>query len=197
VTPITPTRVALYIYGIRSYLQYYDIDIIPSKFGRKVKLPKVAREDEEAIDASDIRKILLACNNRRLKAYLLVLASGGMRAVEAPAIRYRDVNFTVNPTRVHIRKEFAKTRVSRDIYISDEATVFLKQWLDWKYREDRIIKNGKRLTSHPMPEDLVFSSFVGSIPAPHQLAIIRRTSGKELQTLAIACRRREGHLRRK
>jgi hypothetical protein len=47
-----------------------------------------------------------------------------MRAVEALAIRYRDVNFTVNPTRVHIRKEFAKTRVSRDIYISNEATVF-------------------------------------------------------------------------
>jgi integrase len=160
-------------------------------------LPKAARKDEEAIDASDIRKILLACNNCRLKAYLLVLASGGMRAVEALAIRYRDVNFTINPTRVRIRKEFAKTRVSRDIYISDEATVFLKQWLDWKYREDRIIKNGKRLTSHPMPKDLVFSSFIGSNPAPHQFAIIRSASEKELQTLAIACRRREGHLRRK
>lgn len=178
-------------------MQYYDIDIIPSKFGRKVRLPKVAGEDEEAIDASDIRKILPVCNNCRLKAYLLVLASGGMRAVEALAIRYGDVDFTVNPTRVHVRKEFAKTRVSRDIYNSDEATVFLKQWLDWKYREDRIIKNGKHLTSHPMPEYLVFGSFVGSNPAPHQLAIIRCASGKELQTLAIACRRRERHLRRK
>jgi hypothetical protein len=76
VTPITPTRVALYVYVISSYFQYYDIGIIPSKFGRKVRLPKVAREDEEAIDASEIGKILLTCNNCRLKAYLLVLASG-------------------------------------------------------------------------------------------------------------------------
>jgi integrase len=78
--PLAPTSIALRVYAVRSYLQYYDIDINPSKFRRRVRLPKLAREDEQAIDASDIRKILLACNNRRLKAYLLVLASGGMRA---------------------------------------------------------------------------------------------------------------------
>jgi hypothetical protein len=48
----------------------------PSKFRRKVKVPKLYREDEEPIDATDIRKVLLNCNNRRLKAYLLILASG-------------------------------------------------------------------------------------------------------------------------
>ena len=58
---------------------------------RKVKMPKLYREDE-ALDASDIRKILLSCNNRRLKAYLLVLASGGMRAIEGLAIRLKDVD---------------------------------------------------------------------------------------------------------
>jgi integrase len=73
--------------AVRSYLAYYDIDTIPSKFKRKVKMPKMYREDEEPLDASDIRKILLACNNRRLKSYLLVLASGGMRAIEGLAIR--------------------------------------------------------------------------------------------------------------
>ena len=28
-----------------------------------------------------------------------------------------------------------KTRVGRDIYISDEATQYLKRWMDWKYRD--------------------------------------------------------------
>jgi integrase len=101
----------LRVYAVRSYLQYYDIDINPSKFRRRVRLPKLAREDEQAIDASDIRKILLACNNLRLKAYLLVLASGGMRALEALAIRNKDLDFTVSPTKVHIRKEYTKTKV--------------------------------------------------------------------------------------
>jgi len=58
--------------------------VIPSKFKRKVKMPKTYHEDEE-LDASDIRKILLACSNRKLKACLPFLASGGMRVGEALA----------------------------------------------------------------------------------------------------------------
>jgi integrase len=108
---ITPTSIKLYLASIRSYFAYYDVDIIPSKFKRKVKLPKVYREDEEPLDVSDIRKILLSCNNRRLKPYLLVLASGGMRIVEGLAIRLKDIDFSVRPTKIHIRKEFAKTKV--------------------------------------------------------------------------------------
>jgi integrase len=80
--PIAPTSIALYVYAVRSYLQYHDIDINPYKFRRRARLPKVPREDERPIDDNDIRNILLACNNRRLKAYILVLASGGMRATE-------------------------------------------------------------------------------------------------------------------
>jgi integrase len=164
--PIAPTSIALYVYAVRSYLQYYDIDINPYKFRRRVRLPKVPREDERPIDASDIRNILLACNNRRLKAYILVLASGGMRAIEGLAIRYKDLDFSISPTRVHIRKEFTKTKAARDIYISDEATTYLKQWLDWKYREERILKTGNRTTTKtPVPDDLVFSPFVDPNPA--------------------------------
>jgi integrase len=147
---LTPQTIRTHLIGIKSYLAYYDVDIIPSKFKRKVKVPKIHREDEEPLDVPDIRKILLACNNRRLKAYLLVLASGGMRATEGLAIRLKDIDFTVSPTKIHIRKEYSKTRVARDIYISDEATHYVKQWIDWKYREKRY--NPRT----PLPEDLVF-----------------------------------------
>jgi hypothetical protein len=52
-------------------------------------MPRFYREDEEPLDVSDIRNILLHCNNRRLKSYLLTLGSGGMRALEALAIRLK------------------------------------------------------------------------------------------------------------
>jgi hypothetical protein len=74
-----------------------------------------------------------------------------MRATEGLAVRLRDIDFSVNPTKIHIRKEYAKTRVSRDIYISDEATHYLTQWIDWKYRKKRYNPR----TSDP--DDLVFS----------------------------------------
>jgi hypothetical protein len=71
-----------------------------------------------------------------------------LRAVEGCAIRIKDINFKIKPTTIHIRAEYVKTRVGRDIYISDEATHYLKQWLDWKYRE--------RTRD---PDDLVFNTF--------------------------------------
>jgi integrase len=67
-TTLTPSTIKLYMASVRSYFAYNDVDIIPSKFKRKVKMPKSYREDEEPLDVSDIRKILLACNNRRVKA---------------------------------------------------------------------------------------------------------------------------------
>ena len=83
---LSPNSISLYVAAIRSYLLYHNIDIVVSKFKRRVKLPKKHKEDEEALEATEIRKILLSCNNRRLKAYLLTLASGAMRAIEAIAI---------------------------------------------------------------------------------------------------------------
>ena len=151
---LSSPSIKLYMESLRSYLAYHDIDVVPSKFKRKVKMPKAYREDEEALDVQDIRNILLVCNNRRLKAYILVLASGGFRAVEALAIRLKDIDFSSSPTKIHVRKEYSKTRVPRDVYISDEATKFLKDWINWKYK-DKDYDWTKKLKS----EDLVFGVY--------------------------------------
>jgi integrase len=187
---LTPSSVKLYIASVRSYFAYYDVDVIPSKFKRKVKMPKSYREDEEPLDASDIRNILLACNNRRLKTYLLILACGGMRAVEGLAIRIKDIDFSVNPTKIHIRKEYTKTRVSRDIYISNEATHYLKQWLDWKYN------NPER----PRPQDendLVFTVFRNKNPNTLYVKVLKEFQ-KLLEIVGLNERKEGGtQMRRK
>jgi integrase len=193
---ITPNSLALYIGALRSYFAFHDIDVIPSKFRRKVKVPKLYREDEEPLDSSDIRKILLNCSNRRLKSYLLILASGGMRAVEATAIRLKDIDFSVSPTKVHIRKEYSKTRVARDIYISDEATQYLKQWIDWKYRDKA---EEKGLTKTANLDDLVFSMYsINSEPNPYNLYIkLLREFQKLLIVIGMAERKDDGIQKRR
>lgn len=160
---VTPKSIKAYISGIKSYFGYYDVDIIPNKFQKKVVMPRVNRIEEEALESSDIRRILLACSNRRLKAYLLVLASSGLRAVEALSIRNKDINFDIkstdqnkidfssSPTVIKIRAEYTKTRTERIVYISDEATHYVKQWLDFKYRSTR------RIPREFSPEDLTFT----------------------------------------
>lgn len=182
-----------YLTAVKSYLGYYDIDVIPAKFRRRVKMPKLYKEDEEPIDAADIRKILLVCNNRRLKSYLLVLASGGMRAIEALAIRLKDIDFSVTPTKIHIRKEFAKTRVARDIYISDEATQHLEHWIDWKYRE---VGNG--WTKKKNPDDLIFTVYsIENKPNPRHVYIKINMEFQKLLTIADMDERKEGMRRHK
>jgi hypothetical protein len=187
--------IRLYVSAIRSYLAYHDIDVIPTKFKRKVRMPRLYREDEQPLDAQDVRKILLACNNRRLKAYLLVLASGAMGAIEALAIRVKDCDFSVNPTKIHIRKEYAKTRVARNVYISDEATQYLQQWIYWKYRD-----KGNERTKNKDPTDLVFSVYnTVNEPEPRHLYIKVLLEFEKLLTVVGLDERKEDgrRLRRK
>lgn len=150
---LSANAVSLYVAAIRSYFLYHDVDIVSAKFKRRVRLPKKFREDEEPLDTSDIRNILLSCNNRRLKAYLLTLASGGMRAMEAIGIRNCDIDYSVHPTKIHIRASLSKTRAARDIYVSDECTKFLKELDSFKYRYKRQSRGG---TLQKSPDHLVF-----------------------------------------
>jgi integrase len=141
---LQPRTIILYVAAVKSFFVYADVDISSAKFRHRVSLPPLYKEDEQAIDSSDIKEILNHCDNKRLKAYLLVLASGGMRALEALAIRECDIDWgNINfedpsdksePAPVRIRKEYAKTKKERRIFISNEAARYLNEWLIWKYR---------------------------------------------------------------
>jgi integrase len=153
---LSQSTINQYLTCIKSYLQYHDVDIVPYKFKKRVVLPKIPREDEQPIDEKDIRTILLQCHNRRLKTYLLVLASSGVRATEACAIRVRDCNFNESPTKLHIRPEYTKTKWSRDIYISDEASRYLKEWIEYRFRIDLIDLNKTKRLDEKIDDCLVF-----------------------------------------
>jgi integrase len=143
-----------YMAAIRGYLGYYDIDIIEQRFKNKVTMPKNRKEDERPLDVHDIRQIILAITNRRLRTYCLVLASGGMRAVEALAIQVENIDFTSHPTKIYMKAQYSKNRLPREVYISDEATDYLKRWLDYKY-EGRDRHN---------PKDFVFALYETATP---------------------------------
>jgi integrase len=159
---LSPATVSLYVAGVRSYLEHHDIDISPHKFKKRVTMPKQYRDTKAAINAEDIRTLLLACTNARLKCFILVLASSGMRANEALSLRIRDIDFSKSPTKVHIRAEISKTKQGNDVYISDEAAKEIKKLIDSKqainpnsndlifgiYKETQTISIYKTLRQH-------------------------------------------------
>ena len=66
------------------------------------------------------------------KALISFLLSSGCRIGEALSILEEDVDFDYSPTKITIPAIETKTQRSRVVFISDEATDFLKQWLKMK-----------------------------------------------------------------
>jgi integrase len=153
-TKLSKNTIAFYIAGVKSYLEYHDVEISSKKLRNKVTMPKILRRKKEALNQKKIRDMLLSCNHDRLKVFILVLASAGTRAMETLAIRNRDIIFEEgSPVKLHIMAENTKTGVDRDAYISDEAFRELKRLVERKYKDNlENIKSG-------YPNELVFSSW--------------------------------------
>ncbi|MGH9964098.1 MAG: hypothetical protein ACRD5E_04630, partial [Nitrososphaeraceae archaeon] len=88
---IAPNSLKNYVTTVKNFLEYYDIDISPRKFKLKVRLPKIVRRNKEALSKEDVVDILNSCSDIRLKTYVMFLAAGGFRAVEALSVRIKDL----------------------------------------------------------------------------------------------------------
>ena len=151
---------------VKNFFEYYDIDISPRRFKLKVKLPKVVRKKKEALSKEEIIEILNVCDNIRLRTYVILLASTGMRAVEALSIRIKDIDFDSNLAKVFVRGEYTKTKVDRIIFLTEELTQQLKSWLHYKHRIRRVCHQDKQkvvITEYRTPDkkdtDLVFAVY--------------------------------------
>jgi len=170
-----------YIAVIRSYLEYNDVDISNSKFKRKVKMPKVYPDQEEPLTLSDIRQLLEYNSNHRLRAYIILLTSSGMRAMEACSLRLQDVDFSVSPTRITIRREYSKTKRIRTVYCSDEATEHLHKLIE--------------MHSSKQPQDLIFAIEDGKKPESIYTRLLEQF--QKLQRIVVKDQRKENSKRRK
>ena len=94
---ISPNSLKNHIITIKNFLEYSDIDISPRKFKLKVRLPKIIRKNKEALSKEDVVDILNACSDIRLKTYVMFLAAGGFRAVEALSVRIKDLDLEAKP----------------------------------------------------------------------------------------------------
>ena len=147
------------IITVKTFLEYNDIEISPKKFKLKVRFPKTVLKYKEAIDKTEIIRILNGCSDLRLKTYVMLLASTGLRGTETLSIRLKDLDFdssSVHPSKVIIRGEYTKTKVDRYIFLTKEVKEQLKIWLDYKYRKRRICykdkKTGVSINGYRTPE---------------------------------------------
>jgi integrase len=170
---IAPNSLKSHVITVKNFLEYYDIDISPRKFKLKVRLPKIVRRNKEALSKEDVVDILNACSDIRLKTYVMCLAAGGFRAVEALSIRIKDLDLESKPPQVFVRGEYTKTKADRVVLLTEEITQQLKSWLSYKYRRRRVCysQDGKIVTEYRTPSkegtDLVFAVYqIKRMPNP-------------------------------
>jgi integrase len=155
---------------IKHFLETNDVTVNQTKFRMKIKLPKEIKRENEGISKDQIRDILAACEDIRLKTYVMFLASTGWRASEALSLQLQDMDFDSKPVRVNLRGENAKTRTDGHTYLTQEMVKQLKSWLDFKYRERTIKhyydKNTRRIVYKVLhlkpvrsPDDYVFMPY--------------------------------------
>ncbi|MGH9921855.1 MAG: tyrosine-type recombinase/integrase [Nitrososphaerales archaeon] len=131
----TPGTIQTYTAYAKKYLRFHGVKIYNEDFKQEVSLPTKFKFHDDPITRETIARILNACNPR-FKTLLLVLCSSGMRIGEALSLRVRDIDFDSTPTRIMIRPMVTKTSEARETFITEEATIAMKDFLG--YRMNRL-----------------------------------------------------------
>jgi integrase len=144
----------------KTFLEYYDIPIVESKFRIKVRTPKnTANEEIVALTRPLVNKIIIACQSPRLHTYVLTLAATGGRAEEILSVLTKHVDLEQGT--VYLRKEWTKQKRARTVFLTKECVDQLRVWKDYRERKRRIVdKNGRAMyeTKPLEANDLFFSS---------------------------------------
>lgn len=129
----TPTSLKAYMGVIRVYLQDNYVDLSNKLWKDFKKRNKGTRSlVEDIVPTKQQFKKMVIHGNALDKAFITTLLSSGMRIGECCLIKEEDVDFDFKPTKIEIRGEYTKTGNRRTVFISDEATDFIKEWLKEK-----------------------------------------------------------------
>ncbi|OPX64741.1 MAG: site-specific tyrosine recombinase XerC [Methanoregula sp. PtaU1.Bin006] len=162
--------------AVREWMKFHDI-VIPDKIrddAKRLKPKGGRRTNFEYFDRKTIGEIL-AHGDARFRAFVLVLASSGIRLGEALNLKWRDLNipdrlkYPERPASLFIAE--SKTGNSRKVYISREAEAALDEWRKVipKYRAvaEKKARNLGKEASHdkdamfPISETVVYELWDG------------------------------------
>lgn len=123
-----PRTIDLRINAVKEYLRYCGIKIYSEDFRQSVSLPRKYKVVEIPLTKEIILRLLRNVSPKLQTAILVAIASG-MRIGELVQLKTSDIDFKTKPTTIHLRAETTKTRTSREVFLTDEATQALKDYL--------------------------------------------------------------------
>lgn len=122
------SSISLRIIVIKEFLNSQNLHIYNEDLKQKFRLPRKESIFEEGLTKEKIARVLHN-SSPKLQVAIFMCASSAMRLGELVQLRISDIDFSTNPTTIHLRKETTKTRETRFTHISAEATKSLKDYL--------------------------------------------------------------------
>jgi len=126
--PCSSNTIRFYLTVAKDFLNYNGCKIYIEDLKQRFRLPKSRHVYEEGFTKETINR-LVRFANPKLATAILMICSGGMRISEFLQLRLEDIDFTKNPTTIHLRANTTKTRETRIVCISSEATNTLQDYL--------------------------------------------------------------------
>jgi len=138
---IRPRGIHSYLSGLKGFLRYTGIKINSDDFKHAVKIPKVRKTREIPLTKEMILRVMRN-SSPKLQTAILVCTSSGLRIGELVQLKLSDIDFKSNPTKINIRAEIAKGSMSRETFITTEATCalqdYLKRYFEWMENESNL-----------------------------------------------------------
>lgn len=126
------SAITIGIVAAKEFLNSQGLHIYNEDIKQKFRFPRKERIFEEGLTKEILVRLLHNCSPR-LQTAILMCISSGMRIGELVQLRIRDLDFSTNPTTIHLRKETTKTRETRFTHISAEATKSVRDYLKKKF----------------------------------------------------------------
>jgi len=138
---IGPRAIRSYLSGLKGYLRHMGIKLNSDDFKQLVKVPKIIKTREIPVTKEMILRVLHN-SSPKLQTAILVCASSALRIGELVQLKLSDIDFESNPVKLNIRAEIAKGSMSRETFITSEATLvlqdYLKRYFGWKENESNL-----------------------------------------------------------
>lgn len=120
--------ISLYITAVKEFLNSQNLHIYGEDLKQKFRLPRKEVIYEEGLTKEKIVRVLHN-SSPKLQTAILMCVSSAMRLGELVQLKVSDLDFSTNPTAIHLRKETTKTRQTRLTHITAEATRALKDYM--------------------------------------------------------------------
>jgi len=124
-----------YLTVAKEFLNAYGCKIYNEDVKQRFRTPKISNVYEEGLTKEQILRILRN-SFPDLGDVILTICASGMRIAEVMQLKKTDVDFEKKPTTIQLRAITTKSRQSRTVYLTREATKALKDLL--KRRDTKV-----------------------------------------------------------